>query len=162
MSSKEDKHRLALEYFEKAYDLHLNGHLDKAAVFFKKSIQAEASADAYTYLGWIYAQKGFYEKAIEYCLKAIEIEPDYSDPYNDIGAYLIKLKKYDEAVVWLEKALSATKYGNYAYAFINLGYIYEIKGNWAKALQYYEKSLEARPDNEAARTAIDRLKGKFN
>ncbi len=162
MDRKEKQSRLSLEYFKKGYALQLDGHLDKAANYFKKSIQCKASAEAYTYLGWIYSQKGFYETAIEYCRKAIEINPDFGNPYNDIGAYLIQLKQYDEAVSWLKKALDAPKYNNYCYPLFNLAYIFEVKGDWKKALEYLEKSIIENPEYKAARTAIDRLRGKFN
>ncbi len=162
MGSKGEQAKLSMDYFKKAYSLQLNGHLDKAALWFKKSIQQKPSPEAYTFLGWIYGQKGLYETAIEYCRKAIEINPDIGNPYNDIGAYLIRLKRFDEARQWLEKALQAPKYDNYCYAYFNLGHIYEIKGKWREALKYYKKALTENPDYKAAKTAIDRLRGKFN
>jgi len=162
MVRKSDSNRLSMEFFKKGYALQLKGQLDKAANYFKESIRYKPSAEAYTYLGWIYSIKGHYEKAIENCHKAIEVNPDFGNPYNDIGAYLIQLKKYDEAISWLKKALKAPKYDNYCYPLLNLGYVFEKKGEWLKAIKYYEKSIKENPKYKPSQTALDRLRGKFN
>jgi Tfp pilus assembly protein PilF len=162
MNNEEKRSRRSLEYFQKGYALQLKGHLDKAADYFKKSLQYKESAEAYTYLGWIHGQKGFYQKAIEDCLKAVEVNPDFGNPYNDIGVYLIHLKRYNEAFDWLKKALMAPKYDNYCYPLLNLGHICEIKGDWDNAIDYYKRSIRENPDYLSAQTALERLEGKFN
>ena len=162
MDDKEKNTILSLDYFKKGYAKQLKGQLDKAANYFKKSIHYKPSAEAYTYLGWIYSLKGLYEEAIENCRHAIEINPDFGNPYNDIGAYLIRLKRYDEAIIWLQKALNAPKYDNYCYPLLNLGSIFEIRGEWLKAIELYEKSIHENPKYKPSQTALERLQGKFN
>jgi hypothetical protein len=39
--------------------------------------------------------------------RAIQVDPDFGNPYNDIGAYLINLGRHDEAMAWLEQAIGA-------------------------------------------------------
>jgi Tfp pilus assembly protein PilF len=162
MDEEEKKSRRSLEYFRKGYVLQMKGQLDKAAHYFRKSIQCKKSAEAYTFLGRIHSEKGFYGAAIDDCLKAIEVNPDFGNPYNDIGAYLIHLKRYDEAVGWLNMALNAPLYKKYCDSFFNLGYIYEVKGEWYKAAEYYERAIEENPAFTQAVTALERLKGRFN
>ena len=48
------------------------------------------TAEAHTFLGWAYSFLGDYESAITECRNAIELDPDFGNPYNDIGAYLIQ------------------------------------------------------------------------
>lgn len=36
--------------------------------------------------------------------------PDFGNPYNDIGAYLIEKGDFDEAIVWFQKAMQARRY----------------------------------------------------
>jgi len=36
-------------------------------------------------------------------IQAIAVHPDYGNPSNDIGAYLLEQGKLDEAVTWLVK-----------------------------------------------------------
>src|SRR5688572_15741025 len=80
------------------------GDFDCAIETFRKSLEIEPSAEAYTYLGWVLSLKGQIDEAIEHCEKAIALDPDYGNPYNDIGSYLIQKNKLDEAIPWLEKA----------------------------------------------------------
>ena len=53
---------------------------------------------------------GDYDSAIAECQKAIEIDPDFGNPYNDIGAYLIQQGELDEAIPYLEQAMEAKRY----------------------------------------------------
>jgi Flp pilus assembly protein TadD len=41
------------------------------------------------------------EEAIAECHRAIEIDPDFGNPYNDIGAYLIERGDLRGAIPWL-------------------------------------------------------------
>ncbi|MBD3224732.1 MAG: tetratricopeptide repeat protein [Caldithrix sp.] len=160
--SEREKTDIAKGFFEQGYVAQMSGHLDRAAGFYKRSIKFLPTAKAHTFLGWVYSLKGFPEKGIEECKKAIELDPAFGNPYNDIGAYLIQMRRYDEAKPWLERALRAPRYKNYAYPHINLGKIYEFKGLWDQAMYHYKKAIKEAPDYEPAYTARDRLEGKYN
>ena len=162
MSKKNDKNEIAKEYFDKGVILQKKGHLDRAAHFYKRSIDFEPSAQAHTFLGWVFSLKGFYDKAIDECLKAIELDPDYGNPYNDIGAYMLQQHRYDEAKEWLAKALAAPNYENYCFQNLNLGRIYEFKGQWKKAMVFYQRADKENPDYEPTLNAIECLKAKYN
>src|SRR3990172_10278308 len=105
--SKKDPLSQAIELFKKDYEYQMNGELDLAIEHYKRSIETFPTAEAYTFLGWTYSFKGKLQDAITECKKAIEVDPDFGNPYNDIGAYLIELGKLDEAIPWLEKAIHA-------------------------------------------------------
>ena len=162
MNKKYDKTELARDFFDKGVMLQQSGHLDRAAHFYKRSIDFQPTARAHTFLGWIYSLKGFYNKAIDECRKAIELDPDYGNPYNDIGAYLLQLHKYDEAKDWLARALAAPNYKNYCYPNLNLGKIYEFKGQWETALTFYKRALKENKEYEPAINAITDLQAKYN
>ena len=51
-----------------------------------------------------YSFQGRPDDAIAECKIAIAVDPDFGNPYNDIGAYLIELGREEEAVTWLERA----------------------------------------------------------
>jgi len=152
----------AKSYFNSAYQMQKQGKLKESIYLYKCSLEILPTAEAYTYLGWAYSWNGEYEKAIEECKKAISLDPDYGNAYNDIGAYLISLNRTEEAIPWLKRALKAKRYENYAYPYLNLGRIYEQKGHWSYALRYYRLSMEERPDYQPAKTAYDKLHGRFN
>lgn len=157
-----NKITLAAEYFNKAYQLHLNGNIKSAVFYYKQSIKNYPTAKAHTYLGWAYSLLGDFEGAIEECETAIELDPDYGNPYNDIGSYLINLQRYDEAINWFEKAIGAADYKLRYYPYFNLGTIYEKRGEWFTAIKYYEDALTINPDYEAAKAAFLRLTTMMN
>src|SRR6186713_3023021 len=90
------------EYLNKAYQLQMKGQFEEAILNYKISLDIFPTAEAHTFLGWAYSFLGDLDKAIEECKNAIAIDPEYGNPYNDIGAYLIQQGKYDEAITWLE------------------------------------------------------------
>jgi Tfp pilus assembly protein PilF len=154
--------RQALEQFQRAYEHQMKGKLDLAAELYKKSIELHPTAEAYTFLGWTYSFMGHYHDAIEECQKAIELDPDFGNPYNDIGAYLIELGDLDAAIPWLEKATQAVRYESYCFPHLNLGRVWEKKGHWERAMEEYRKSLDANPDYVLATRALNRLRGMLN
>lgn len=153
---------IATAHFETAYKLHRDGKLEEAIDAYKLSIQYFPTAKAHTFLGWAYSLQGKFEDAISECLIAIELDPDYGNPYNDIGSYLISLNKPDKAVEWLEKAMDAADYEEKYYPFYNLGVIQEKKGDWINAMKSYNQSLLINPDFEAAQSAVLRLTTLLN
>ncbi len=157
-----EKIYLASEYFNKAYKLHLSGNIKEAIEAYKKSIDYYPTPKAHTYLGWAFSLNGRFEEAIEECKIAIELDPDFGNPYNDIGSYLISLNKYDEAIYWLEKAINAPDYEARHFPFYNLGRVYEKKGDWFTALSYYSESLNINPQYELAKNAFLRLTALMN
>jgi tetratricopeptide (TPR) repeat protein len=159
---QEDQRKQALDYFQKAYKYQMNGKLEAAIDHYKKSISTYPTAEAYTFLGWTYSFMGRYDEAIAECHKAIEVDPDFGNPYNDIGAYYIELGQPDEAIPWLEKAIHAPRYESYCYPHLNLGRIWEKKGLWDKAIDNYQRSLNANPNYVLAARALNRLRGMLN
>lgn len=160
--SKKDPLSTAIELFQKAYECQMKGEFDLAIEHYKRSIEAYPTAEAYTFLGWTYSFQGKLDEAISECKKAIEVDPDFGNPYNDIGAYLIELERYDEAIPWLERAIQAKRYEPRHYPHYNLGRTYLIKGMIKKALEEFEKALEVYPNYTLAKEAIDKVKFTLN
>jgi tetratricopeptide (TPR) repeat protein len=152
----------AQEFLEKAYKLQMDGNLEGAIENYKLSIQYYPTPEAHTFLGWTYSFQGNLEAAIEECKKAIYIDPDFGNPYNDIGSYLIQQGAYDEAITWLEIALKVKRYEAKHYAHVNLGRAYELKGLWFEAVQEYRKAMDLNPDYTIAQKLYFSLQGKLN
>lgn len=148
---------LAQEYFNKAYKLQMEGKIEEAVDNYKLSIDIFPTAEAHTFLGWAYSLQGRYEDAIDECYVAIDIDEDFGNPYNDIGTYLINMDRYEEAIQWFERAINAPRYVPRHYPYFNLGRVYEKRGEWFKALEYYMDSLKINPDYEAAQKAVIRM-----
>ncbi len=103
----EDRHEEAQDLFQQAYRAQMTGDWERAAELYKASLEILPTAEAHTFLGWTYHFQGKIRDAIDECKRAIEVDPDFGNPYNDIGAYLIALGRLDEAVPWLERAIQA-------------------------------------------------------
>ena len=160
--SDDDPRQRASQLFLEAYRQQMNGELEKAVELYQKSIEIFPTAEAHTFLGWTYSFTGDYDRAIAECRRAIELDPDFGNPYNDIGAYLIEKGQLNEAIPWLEKATCARRYENPEFPYCNLGRIWELKHDIPRALRAYQKALEMKPSHPAARAAIHRLKARFN
>ena len=152
----------ALKTFQEAYQKQMEGSLEEAIGLYEKSLELFPTAEAHTFLGWALSSKGLYDDAIQHCRKAIDIDPDFGNPYNDIGAYLIEKGRYDEAVSWLEKATAAKRYDSYCFPHYNLGRVWEKKGDWFRAVAAYQNALKDNPDYTLARKALNRLQATMN
>ena len=152
----------AIELFRDAYRHQMKGELDEAVELYLESIETHPTAEAYTFLGWTYSFMGNFDAAIAECRRAIEVDPDFGNPYNDIGAYLIEKGQVDQAIPWLETATRAMRYDNPAFPHFNLGQVWEFKHNFARALKSYRMAVEIDPQYTLALTGICRLRAMFN
>ena len=152
----------ALEVLQQGYDLQMKGKVEEAASLYRKSIELFPTAEAHTFLGWAYSTQGRHDDAISECKKAIEVDPEFGNPYNDIGSYLIDKGQLDAAIPWLEKAVQAKRYESYCFPHYNLGRIWEKKGEWWKAYEAYHHSLSANPEYTLAKKAMARMAGMMN
>ncbi|MDD5038189.1 MAG: tetratricopeptide repeat protein [Dehalococcoidales bacterium] len=138
--------REARSLFFAAYVLQLQGQLEEAIKQYQSSIDTFPTAEAYTFLGWTYSWMGRYDDAIREAQCAITLDPEYGNPYNDIGVYLTEQGKLDEAIPWLMQAIEAKRYASPHYPRLNLGHIWILKGEWGKALSSYEEIWRLAPD----------------
>jgi len=148
--------------WQEAYRHQMNGELDRAIEGYRQSIAVLPTAEAHTFLGWTLSFQGKLEEAKQECLRAIDVDPDFGNPYNDIGVYLMSQGELDDAIPWLEKAKQARRYEPRQFPYMNLGRIYTMKGRWWDALREYEAAVHAAPDDKAARRALHELRGRLN
>lgn len=149
-----EHHQAAWNLLKEAYQYQMGGEYDMAVELYKRSLKLHPTAEAYTFLGWTYHFQGKLDEAIEECKKAIQLDPEFGNPYNDIGAYLIERGQYDEALSWLEQALQSRRYESYHYPHYNLGRAYMAKGLYAKARHHFEAALQVCPGYSLAREAL--------
>lgn len=152
----------ALEYFHRALALQKAGDLGSALRDYRRSLALFPTPEAHTFLAWCYARLHLVDQALAECHKAIALDPDYGNPYNDIGAYLIDEGRLSEAIPWLEKAQRARRYATPAFPAFNLGRIYEKRGQWVLALHAYEEALALHAGYRDARQARDRVLGRLS
>lgn len=154
--------RRARELFRRAYRAQAKGDVEDAIRLYQESIELFPTAEAYTFLGWAHSFRRDYEQAVHFCRQAISVDPNFGNPYNDIGAYLIEMGRWNEAVPWLRAATRARRYTSYHFPHYNLGRVHEKNFEWEKAEAEYVLALRIDPRYELAAQALQRLRVRRN
>jgi Tfp pilus assembly protein PilF len=152
----------AREAFIRGYRHQVEGDLHEAERFYRESLDHEPTAEAHTFLGWAYGQREQLDRAIEQCMKAIDVDPDFGNPYNDIGAYLLRKGNMKQSMEWFKKALEAPRYESYCFPHFNLGRVHRMRGHFTEALNHFHRALDEQPDFEQAEEAIREVRSRFN
>ncbi len=102
--------------------------------FFKKAIELDPNyVNAYDNLGRIYYELGNFEKAEEYCKKALEIDKDCLSAKLALGWIdLLGLSKPEEAIYYFEQA---KKKVDIPYLYLGLGVAYYMNNQNPEALE---------------------------
>jgi Tfp pilus assembly protein PilF len=158
----EELRRRALEVWERAYARQMSGDLEEAIRLYQESLSICPTAEAHTFLGWTYSFQGRIDEAIEECHKAIAADPDYGNPYNDIGVYLMQKGDLEGAIPWLEKAKQAPRYEPRQFPYMNLGRIYLRRGQWMDAMREFEEGVRVAPKDQNMRKLLHELRARFN
>lgn len=154
--------RRATELWRQGYRHQTGGNVDRAIELYRQSIELYPTAEAHTFLGWAMSFQGHLAEATEECLRAIEIDAEFGNPYNDIGVYLMQQDKLDESISWLEKAKQAKRYEPRQFPFLNLGRIYIRQGRWWEALREFEGAVRQAPRDVGAAKILHNLRGRLN
>ena len=160
----ESSHKVqrALGLLQEAYREQMEGDYARAAELYQASIAQHPTAEAHTYLGWTYGSEERYEEAISECRKAIHVDPDFGNPYNDIGSYLMHMGKLDEATDWLEKAKQAERYEPRHFPYMNLARLFAKQGQLARAIEELNGALALAPGEPTCTRMLKQLKMMLN
>jgi tetratricopeptide (TPR) repeat protein len=154
-------HQRALDLIEQAMKHQMAREFDDAIRLYKESIAAYPTADAHTYLGWAYSFIGRVNEAIAQCEIAIQLDPEFGNPYNDIGVYLMQQQRFDDVIPWLERAKAAKRCEPRHFPYINLGRIYLTKGMIQKALEEFAGALKINPEDGELTQLVEELQTKL-
>jgi tetratricopeptide (TPR) repeat protein len=152
----------AARLLQQALELQSQGQLDEAIRLYQRSARLHPTAEAYTYMAWAMSFQGRIEEAIEHCRRAIAIDPDFGNPYNDIGSYLMRQGRMDEAIPWLEKATHAARYEPRHFPHINLARIHRLRGRYYEALAEVKHALKLQPKDVSIHKLRQELLGLLN
>lgn len=125
----------ALELLQAANAKHADeSDIEAALVLYEESISEYPTADGYTYLGWMHSLLGNSATAMDNCYKAMQVDPEFGNPYNDLGCAFLELELEDVAIRLFEKAKTARRYECWHFPYQNLGNTYRTKHKTTKAL----------------------------
>ena len=106
-------------------------------------------AEMYYCLGTRTQRQGRLEESIGYLRKALQLNPEYSDAYNNLGSTLYKQGNFEKAVEYFKKALELNP--QYYSAYNNLGTVLGQQGRPKEAIKHFKKALEINPESHATR-----------
>jgi tetratricopeptide (TPR) repeat protein len=152
----------AKQLFHQAYEAQLAHNYEQAIELYRRSIETYPTAEAHTFLGWVYSFQDRYDEAIEECLEAIRVDETLGNPYNDIGSYLMAKGDAYGCVRWFRRALFAPRYESYAFPHFNLGRVFEMRRRYLEAARHYSLALEEQPGFSEAAKALRRMQALLN
>lgn len=158
----ETRRKRALALWEDAQRHHLEGEIERAIELYSDSIEVCPTAEAHTFRGWAYSSQGRLDEAIAECHRAIEVDPSFGNPYNDIGTYLMKLDRAEEAIVWLERAKRAERYEPRHFPYMNLARIFASRGQSARAIEELSGALTEQPGEPSCLRMLRELEQQLN
>lgn len=152
----------AKRLFHEAYQAQLESDYEQAIELYKRSIETYPTAEAHTFLGWVYSFQDRYDEAIAECLEAIRVDETLGNPYNDIGSYLLAKGDSYGCVRWFRRALLAPRYESYAFPHFNLARVYEMRHRFLDAARHYGLALDQQPSFKQAAVALRKLQARLN
>ena len=134
-----------------------SGNIPDAVAALRKALELSPEyADALNYLGYMWAERGEnLDEARSMLERAVKIEPDNPAFLDSFAWVLFKLKRSEEALAWMQKAIALTKEAD-ATLFDHLGDIHADLKHLDLAREAYSKALAVKPD-EKIKQKLDSL-----
>ena len=137
--------------FIPAYNLHKNGNLDEAEILYENLLRKYPKHfDTLRHLGILNQDRHLLNKALNFFLKAKNVNPNSHEIYNNLGSIMFQKYKHEEAKILCEKSLSLKP--NYLPALNNLVMLYYRLHYAEDALKISNKTLEVYPNDLRAQT----------
>jgi tetratricopeptide (TPR) repeat protein len=132
---------------------------DDMSLFKVTAEESPKSAAVAGNLGWLYYQRGEYDLAIQYLLRALQLQPELwiaTILHDDLANAYTKKGRYQDALDELHKAIAMNP--AYAEAHWHLGMALESRGDIPGALAEYKKAVEISPNYAEAYTSLALLR----
>ncbi|MDI6788161.1 MAG: tetratricopeptide repeat protein, partial [Planctomycetota bacterium] len=169
-------------YFSLGFAYEMQGNIEKSTAAFEKGIMTLTSSDIdkaylnphirrimprikesdlkYTEFVWgsFYQMRGLKEKAIGYYKKSLDIYPAHAETHYSLAQIYEDERQYNQAIFHYQQVIKAEpEHWGIDKVYFNLGKIYRLRGEPDKALTYWEKAVEIKPDFLEARANLAEL-----
>ncbi len=122
--------------------------LAQAVELTRKSIALdESDVDSHSVLGYLYAMRRQYEKALQKAEEAVAVNPNSLANLLRLGFVLLNAGKAEEAIIVIKRARRVTPRVTYQSYFFNLSLAYFLTGQYNKAVETVKEGLQQVPDN---------------
>lgn len=96
----------------------------------------------------VYAAVGAYDDALRHFSLAMDMDPNYSEYYNDRGNVYLKMGRFADACADYQKAIELSP--PYYEVYTNLGQVYRRMSRWEEAIRAYSVALDLDPNQALA------------
>ncbi|MEM8534849.1 MAG: tetratricopeptide repeat protein [Chloroflexota bacterium] len=96
----------------------------------------------------VYNSMERYDEAIHYYSATMEMDPNYSEYYNERGNIYLQMAQYELAIADYTKAIALSP--PYAEVWTNLGQCYRLMGKMEDAVSAYSRALDLEPKQRLA------------
>ena len=143
---------------------HRNKQLEEADMWFQKAVKGageDAPAAWYVALGQIETERDNLEQARRYYIVAVQLHPETTAAYNNLGHVLLKLNRIDEADAVFREALTQDE--TLASAAFGRGEVRIRRGQFDVARRFYEHALQHAPHEPTFHKSLaEALRGMGN
>lgn len=147
--------------FAQAFEMQRNNQLPQAISLYEQLLAINPQyAQAYHFLGLVYALLGDMQAAITNLKKASQLEPRNPSYHNNLANAFKKMHQTEQAILSYQQALKLSP--DYAQAHHNLATVYADQTNYNEALYHYRAAIHAEPDFAAAHFNLGLLLLKNN
>lgn len=139
------------QYMADAERLIVNNQIEDGLVLLNNLLYDEPGyGSQHNHIGWAYMYYTTEVAKAERHLKlAIHFDAEFTAPYLHLGNLYIRMGRYTDALVNLEKGL--TKQNVNRVAFLeSIGHVYELKRDYRKAIKSYKEALASTVGFEVA------------
>jgi len=138
-------------HYELASYYDTNEMFDKATEEYEKALDLDPNYGyALNSFAYMYSDMGNYEKALEYFKRYASVNPDDANPFDSMAELYFRMGKLDEAIAKYKEALDIKP--DFYQTNWRIGYIYALKEDYRKALEWVDKDIDAAPTPGAKRT----------
>ncbi len=132
-------------------------HNPLAVDYFNNALNIDPkSVETYYALAMFYQENEEYNKAIETYTMLLKIDPKNKFAHYNLGyIHLVYLRVYDVAIQHFTDAINCDK--NYAEAWYNRGYCYELLGDIMNAKKDYQQAIMIKPNYQRAVDGLNRV-----
>ena len=89
-----------------------------------------------------------YKKSIEHYTRAIDLNPNLTEVYNNLGLIYEQKGDYQKAIENFDRAIDLNP--DFAGAYSNLGLVYERKKDHEEAIKNFDRAIDLNPNDVAA------------
>ncbi len=143
----EKERQLSVIHYDLGIQAQMAGHKQEAFAEFEQAIALDdENLNAHNAMG-VLLHLGFarQQEAIPHFLRAIELDPQFSEAKVNLGNVYLDLNRYEDAVKLYEQALNDMRYKTPYIAEGNLGWAYFKLGNTEKAVDHIKSAITLEP-----------------